>query len=83
MAQRDLRPRITMAGTILFACMVAFWIICAASRVLKPDSAFGAFLSEADGVLAVVIASVLIGGISGAILEKLGYPIVERAMHDE
>lgn len=83
MRQRDLQPHITMSGTVLFACMVAFWIFCAASRALRPDSTIGAFLSDADGVLAVIVASVLFGGIAGAILEKLGYPIVERATHNK
>jgi len=74
----NLPLNITLTGSVLFACMVAFWVYCAATRVLDPGSSLGVFLADADGVAAVVAGSVLLGGIAGAILKKLGYPIAKR-----
>ena len=69
---------ITLSGTALFASMVAFWIICAAARELKPQSSLGAFLGTVEGVIAVFVASIFFISVAGAILEKLGYPIMKR-----
>jgi len=74
----NLPLNITRTGVVIFACMVAFWIYCAATRVLDPGSSLGVFLADVDGVAAVVVGSIFFGGIAGAILEKLGYPIAER-----
>ncbi len=74
----DRALNITPTGTILFACIVGFWIICVAARKLAPDGTLGAFLNTSDGVALVLIGSVLFGGVAGAILEKIGYPIARR-----
>jgi hypothetical protein len=58
--------------------MVGFWILCLATRVLKPEISMGAFLGRADGVTAVIVASIFFGGIAAAILDKFGYPIAKR-----
>ncbi len=68
---------ITLSGNVLFACMVAFWIYCAAVRVLGPESSFGAFLNTADGVAATLVGSIFVAAVAGVILEKLGYPIAK------
>ncbi len=78
----NLPLNITPTGNVLFACMVAFWIYCAVTRVLDPGSSLGVFLADVDGVAAVVVGSVLFGGIAGAILERLGYPIAKRGGED-
>jgi hypothetical protein len=72
---------ITPSGNVLFACVVAFWVYCAAARILRPESSFGAFLNSADGVAAALVGSILFAAIAGAILEKLGYPIAKRGDH--
>ncbi len=69
------------SGNILSACIVAFWIYCAATRVLKPESSLGAFLNTADGVASVFVGSIFFAAIAGAILEKLGYPVAKRGDH--
>ncbi|VUX56127.1 membrane protein of unknown function [uncultured Woeseiaceae bacterium] len=69
---------ITLTGNVLYACLVAFWVYCAAIRALRPESSFGAFLNTADGIAVALIGSIFFGAITGAILEKLGYPIFER-----
>ena len=69
---------ITLSGNILFACMVAFWIYCAAVRALRPESSFGAFLNTADGVAVALVGSIFFAAIAGAILEKFGYPIAKK-----
>ena len=72
---------ITRSGNVLFACVVAFWVYCAAARILRPESSFGAFLNSPDGIAAALVGSILFAAIAGAILEKLGYPIAKRGDH--
>lgn len=79
---RDLALSITPTGTVLFACIVGFWIVCVAARKLAPEGYLGAFLNTPDGVAVVLFGSVLFSGVAGAILEKLGYPIARRKEHD-
>ena len=74
----DFPLNITFSGNALFACVVVFWIYCAAVRALRPESSFGAFLNTPDGVAAVFIGSVFFAAIAGAILEKFGYPIAKK-----
>lgn len=69
---------VTPAGTALFACIVAFWIVCVATRALKPESLFGSFLNGPEGVLAVISASIFFAGIVAAVLAHLGYPIASK-----
>ena len=76
--ESDLAVHITPSGNALFACMVGFWILCAVSRELAPASTLGAFLSTMDGIAAVAITSIFVGGIAAAILAKLGYPLAKR-----
>lgn len=69
---------ITRSGNVLFACVVTFWVCCAAYRALRPESSFGAFLNTPDGVGAALVGSVLIAAIAAAILEKIGYPVARK-----
>ena len=66
---------ITLTGTALYACLVAFWVYCAAVRVLSPESPFGVFLNTADGVAITAIGSIAVAAIAGAVLERIGYPV--------
>ena len=66
---------ITLAGTVLWACVVGFWLICAVARELRPESPFGSFLNTTDGVALVIAGSILFAAIAGAALKKLGHPI--------
>lgn len=70
--------KVTMTGTVLWACVVGFWVICAIARELRPDSSFGDFLNTTDGFVSVIVGSILFAVIAGAILEKLGYPIARK-----
>lgn len=74
----DLPLYVTPTGTVLFACIVAFWIVCVGVRALKPESLLGMFLREPDGVLAVIAGSIFFAGIAAAILNRIGYPIAKR-----
>ena len=67
--------KVTMTGTVLWACVVGFWVTCATARELRPDSSFGDFLNTTDGIASVFVGSIFFAVIAGAILEKLGYPI--------
>ena len=78
----DLAVNIASTGSALIAGMVGFWVVCLAARVLAPDGSLGAFLGRADGVVAVLVASIFFFAIAAAVLEKLGYPIIERDRHD-
>ena len=69
---------ITLAGTALWACVVGFWVICAAARELRPESLLGKFFNTADGVVLAFVGSILFAAIAGTILERLGYPIANR-----
>lgn len=69
---------ITLSGNALFACVVAFWIYCAAIRALRPDSSFGSFLNTPDGVAAAFVGSIFFVAIAAAILERFGYPIAKK-----
>lgn len=70
----DLPLYVSQTGTVFFACVVAFWIYCAATRVLTPQSTFGNFLGTFDGVASVILGSCVFVGIAWVIAEKLGYP---------
>jgi len=74
----DLPLYITPTGTALFACIVAFWIVCIATRALNPESLFGSFPNGPEGVLAVISGSILFAGIAAAILSHFGYPIANK-----
>lgn len=69
--------RLTLTGTVVFACLVGFWIVCLVARQLRPESWLGAFVDTVDGVIAVLSGSIIVAGLAGAILEKLGYPITQ------
>lgn len=77
-AEIDLPLYVTPVGTALFACLVAFWLACAAIRALRPESAIGVFLQGPDGLVAVLSGSVFMTGIAAAILQSLGYPIARK-----
>lgn len=76
--ESDLAVNVTPTGNALAACMVGFWVVCLAARVLAPEGSLGEFLGRADGVVAVLVASIFFFAIAAAILEKLGYPIMKR-----
>jgi len=69
---------ITPVGTGLWACVVGFWLICLVAVKLRPDTALGQFAGSFDGAGLVFIGSMLVAAISGAILEKIGYPIATK-----
>lgn len=73
--------RLTLAGAASFACVVGFWVICLVAGRLRPESSLGAFVRTADGVIAVILASIFFVVIAEAILEKLGYPIAKSGDH--
>ena len=66
---------ITPSGTVFFACVAAFWVYCAATRVLAPASSFGEFLNTLDGVASILMGSILIIVAADLVLGKFGYPI--------
>ena len=68
---------ITLAGTVLWACVVGFWLFCAVARELRPESPFGSFLNTTDGVASVFAGSICLAAIAGAALQKLGHPIAK------
>ena len=71
--------RLSLTGTALRACIVAFWLICLVAGKLRPDTSFGAFVGTVDGMGTVVVGSVFFAGIAAAISEKFGYPIATRS----
>jgi len=73
-----LPKNLTLAGTTLMACVVGFWIICLIAGKLRPDSSFGTFVGTVDGAGTVIVGPILLAGVAGAVLEKLGYPIATR-----
>jgi len=73
----DLPIYVTRAGTVFFACVVAFLVYCVAARVLAPQSSFGEYLGTFDGAASVVLGSCVFGGIAWVISEKLGYPFAK------
>lgn len=76
--EHDIAMSITPTGSVLFACLVGFWVVCLVIRMLQPPSTVGLFLSGRDGMVLVVVGSVLCCGVAGSVLAKLGYPIVKR-----
>lgn len=64
-------------GSVFFACVVAFWVSCAAARVLAPQSAFGKYVGTIDGIASVVLGSCIFVGVAWVISEKLGYPLAK------
>lgn len=69
---------ITPTGSVLFACLAGFWVVCLVIRALQPQSTFGLFLQNMDGIVFAVAGSVFCCGVAGAVLAALGYPIVKR-----
>jgi len=74
-AEIDLPLYVTPSGTVIFACIAAFWAYCAAARALAPASRFGEFVSTFSGVVSVLMGSISIIIVAGLILDKLGYPM--------
>ena len=74
----ELTLRVTLTGTSLMACTIAFWVFCLVIRELKSESPFGAFLNGADNLIAVFVVSIFFVAIAAVILEKLGYPAAKR-----
>lgn len=73
----DLPLYVSRTGTVIFACVVAFWVCCAATRVLSPQSPFGTYLGTFDGIASVVLSSCIFVGVAWVISEKLGYPFAK------
>jgi len=73
----DLPLYVSRTGTVFFACVAAFWVYCAAARVLTPQSSFGQFLGTFDGAASVALGSCVFVGIAWVISEKLGYPFAK------
>lgn len=71
-------PRITLTGTVVYAFMVGFWLICVVAARLQGESWFGSFVGSADGVAAVIIFSLVAIVVAEVILEKLGYPLFNK-----
>ena len=69
--------RVTMSGTVLWASVVGFWVICAIARELRPASVLGDVLSTIDGIVFVFAGSILFAVVAGKVLEKFGYPTQE------
>ena len=70
---------ITMSGTILGALITAFWVYFLVARgATSPQHGFAAFLRTADGLALALAGSVVFGGVAGAVLERLGYPIIKK-----
>ena len=78
-----LQSRLTPIGAAFYACMVGFWVICVVARELRPEGWLGAFVGTVDGVVTVFVGSLLLAGITEAILKRLGYPIAKRGGRDE
>jgi len=76
-SESDFAQEVTPAGVVLTACMVAIWVLCAVARELAPGSSLGAFVSQTDGVIAVMAASIIFYAIAAVVLQKLGYPIAK------
>ncbi len=70
----DLPLYVSRTGTVFFACVVAFWVYCAAVRALAPQSTFGKFLGTFEGVASVILGTCVFVGVAWLIAEKLGYP---------
>jgi len=77
-AETSFPMHITLAGTVLWACVVGFWVVCAVARELRPESLLGEFLNTTDGAVSAFVGSILFAVIGGAILERLGYPTAKR-----
>jgi len=69
---------ITPVGTVLWACVVGFWLICLVAVKLRPDSPLGTFAGSVDGAGLVFIGSILVAAVAAAALEKIGYPIATK-----
>ncbi len=73
----DLPLYLTRTGTTLFACVVAFWVYCLATRMLAPHSVLGQYVGTIDGAAAIILGSVLFIVIAWLVFDKLGYPLAK------
>lgn len=73
----DLPLYVSWTGAVFFACVVAFWVCCAAARVLFPYSSLGKYLGTLDGIASVALGSCVFVGFAWVIAEKLGYPFAK------
>ena len=79
----DLPLYVTRTGTLLFSCVVAFWVCCVAVRVLAPRSDFGEYLGSFNGVAAVILASTTVVATAWVIFDRLGFPLAKRSRDSE
>ena len=83
-AQKDapesifVKPRLTLAGATLMACLLGFFLICLVARETRPTSSLGNFVGTIDGVIIVVVAAIVVLKIISEILKSLGYPFVKE-----
>ncbi len=68
----------TLAGTAVFGCLVGFWLICLIAYKLRPESLLGTFVGTVDGMVTVVVASVVFVVASRIFLKWLGYSITQE-----
>jgi ABC-type spermidine/putrescine transport system permease subunit I len=73
----DLPLYVTRTGTTFFACVAAFWVYCAAVRVLAPGSNLGEYLGTFDGAAAVIFGSIIFAASAWLVSNKLGYPFAK------
>ena len=84
-AHIDLPLYVSRTGVAFFACLVAFWVFCAATLALAPESSFGRFLGTFDGAATVALGSCMFAGVAWVISVKLGRPFArwEKDSNDE
>ncbi len=76
--ESDFAVSITPTGNLLFGGMAGFWGVCLIAWKLAPSSGLGAFVSTIDGAVTAWGGSVLVFTVVMVVLEKLGYPSIER-----
>jgi hypothetical protein len=79
----DLPLYITRTGTTFFACVVAFWVYCAAVRMLAPNSDLGRYLGTFDGAAAVIFGSITIVAVAWLIFDKIGFPLAKWTKYSD
>jgi hypothetical protein len=78
-APRDMRAKLTLTGTALYACMTSVLVLFVAAAILKPEGALGSFLGTLQGVVVALVGTVVFFSIAAWLFDRFGYPISQRA----
>jgi hypothetical protein len=77
-APSGMTVQVTRTGVALYGCMIVVLVMFAAATTLEPAGPLGSLLRRPEGLVAVLVATVVFFSVAAWLFERIGYPISRR-----